>query len=146
MVAGVDAAPQTGLAVAGMRLGMIRLLDFGIVPRWRELRPRAEQASRTLRDKPDDPQSLLTIGRWYALFGQWDMAADLLSRAREQGAAVTPTELAQIEWHAERFEAGAADFHQAIEQAKEPGERNYLQLCITAVERKERLKKMPEPE
>jgi WD40 repeat protein len=136
IVADIDCIPARGLVAAGLRHGRIYFLDFELLSRWRDQRPRAEQAARTLRDTPDDPQALLTMGRWYALHGLLDMAGGLMIRACERGAEVSPLELGRIFWQTDQFDAAAAEFRRAIELAKDDGERGYLRACLAAVSQK----------
>ncbi len=112
----------------------LRLWDFkrGVAHRAFERRVAAAQARLQLA--AGDPVALATLGEWYAFRGMDLWAVELLSRARERGAAVAPLTLARCYWNLNRNGEARREFQIALEQSKDPGERTYLGWCIQAID------------
>jgi hypothetical protein len=87
-----------------------------------------------LRQAAGDPVALATLGEWYAFRGMDHWAVDLLTRARERGAAAAPLTLARCYWNLNRNGEPRREFQIALEQSKDPGEQTYLRQCIQAID------------
>ena len=113
---------------------MLSLWDLtrGVAQRAFELRVVAAQAR--LKEVAGDPAAFATLGHWYAFRGMDLLAVDLLSRARERGAAVAPLTLARCYWNLNRNGEARREFQIALEQSNDPGERIYLAWCIQAID------------
>jgi WD40 repeat protein/predicted Ser/Thr protein kinase len=110
----------------------IILRDLSRPARYRDFESRLRDAARALRDRPQEPGSLATLGEWFAFRGEWDWAMDLLRRARAGGAPVSPILLAQALWEAGDRRSAAVEFRQANELKGMP--KDYAELCLRVLE------------
>lgn len=110
---------------------VIRFWNLSILKDQEGFGPRVEQATRTLLDDPENPESLSVMGEWYANCWIWDWSAELLERALKGGARVSALALARSCWQAGRLEQAGREF----QRAQEEGEisRFYARLCLRAL-------------
>lgn len=131
-VNGVEFAPDgTTLASASFD-NTIRFWDLACAQRYRDFLPRVDKAIATLQDKPDDAESLKCLGEWYYYRGLPDWGAELLERARANGATVEALALARCYWERGNVQSTIREFKRALEQKEAP--EYYLRLCLEAVD------------
>ncbi len=112
----------------------LRLWDFSRGVAQRALEPRVALAQARLTQDPADPSALATLGQWYAFRGRDHWAVELLTRARDHGAAVDPLTLARCYWNLNRTGEAKREFQIATQQAKDSGKARYLATCALATE------------
>ena len=78
-----------------------------------------------------DPESLVSLGSWYAFRGVHGLAVELLEEARSKGASVSPLMLARCYWNRGQDSEARKEFERALHQNEVPA--GYLKLCIAAV-------------
>ena len=109
----------------------MQLWDLKWPARYRETLPKLEAARLKARDGAD-PESLKIIGEWYWECGVFDWAADVLQKAKEGGADVSPLLIARAHWAGGNESASAA---WAKEAAKDTGGTDpYANLWIKTIE------------
>jgi hypothetical protein len=106
------------------------IADLTWPARRRELFVPAQQAMQNLSSKNEDAQSLLTLGKWYALHGADDWAADLFTRARKLGATVNSEDLATCYARMGDSKAAAEEYERAIQNATSTSQATHLRLCL----------------
>ena len=109
----------------------IRVWDFTVPQKFLDYAHRLDQARAELRQTPDDPVALASLGEWYAFRGIDDWAAELLEVARAKGANVSPLQLGRVYWRLDRPEKAAAELERAIRSQEAPV--NYLRQCLTVL-------------
>jgi WD40 repeat protein len=109
----------------------IRVWDFTVPQKFLDFTHRLDQARAELRQTPDDPVGLASLGEWYAFRGIDDWAAELLELARAKGANVSPLLLGRVYWRLDRPEKAAAELERAIQSPEAP--LNYLRQCLAAL-------------
>jgi WD40 repeat protein len=147
-VQSVAFSPDGAAALSGSSDRTLKLWNFSRIATYHESDQRISQAQSALQGSPNDPQSLNTLGNWYAFRGKNDWAVELLERARAGGAAVDPLTLARCYWELsgdipprsgftrDASLAGARrEYAAALAAAKDPNDTFYLQLCLGAIER-----------
>ena len=121
-VSSVAIAPDGRTVLSGSYDRTLRLWDFTRGVAQRAFEPRVAAAQARLQQAAGDPAALATLGEWYAFRGMDHWAVDLLSRARERGAAVAPLTLARCYWNLNRNAEARREFQIALEQSKDPSE------------------------
>ncbi len=96
-----------------------------------ELVSRAATALDSLQVGKGDALGLVAIGEWHAFHGAWDWAAEVLGRAREQGAKVSPLLLGRCLWQAGDRAGARREFERALAEREAP--EPYLRLCLGAL-------------
>jgi len=116
----------------------IRLWDLSRPAAYREFERKLESVHKSLNTNPNDATALAVLGEWYA-FRQFDhWAVDLLERARNAGAQVSPLMLAHCYWNLSESDPAYAakaleQFQRALKHNEAP--ESYLTLCMKAVSR-----------
>ena len=118
-------------AVSSSQDKTVRLWDFGRALQYREFEIRVPQDRDVLAKSRNNAEALRTFGEWYAFRGKDDWAVEFLTKARDQGAAVSPLTLARC--YCRLNDAGAArtEFRKAIKQ-EQISELHAL-LCLQAM-------------
>ena len=83
---------------------------------------------------------LAKLGQWYALRGMDDWAAEVLDRARFEGADVQALMLARCYWQMHRYEDCERELRRSLKQHEAPP--TYLKLCIEATAREQEAGRM----
>lgn len=123
---------DSGRVVSGDDSGLMLTWNLSRVATYRDFEPRLLAAREAARNGMADPQSLATLGEWYAFRGVCSWAIEFLEKARRNGASVSALTLAQCHW--------GNDADVAIRELKTAGEMNeipkrYLPLYVGGVHR-----------
>ena len=87
----------------------IRLWDLSRPAAYREFERKLQSVHKSLNTNPNDATALAVLGEWYA-FRQFDhWAVDLLERARNGGAQVSPLMLAHCYWNLSESDPASKD-------------------------------------
>ncbi|HEY7009394.1 MAG TPA: WD40 repeat domain-containing protein, partial [Jatrophihabitantaceae bacterium] len=131
----VAASPDLRLIVSVGHDLVARVWDLRRPGRSDALRGAADRARAALAERPSDAPSLAALGEWYAFRGMTAWAVSYLEEARSLGASVPTLTLARCYWKLDRLDDASREFGRALNQATDPKERAYLQLCERAVQR-----------
>jgi WD40 repeat protein/serine/threonine protein kinase len=143
-VESVAIAPDGRTALSGSGDNTLKLWDFARGSAQRDFEPRVAAAQQKLQQSANDTAALATLGEWYVFRGLDHWAIDLLTRAREQGAAVAPLALARCYWNLDRGAQARKEFQVALEQSKDKREQTYLGWCLAAIDTEPQLRRQAE--
>jgi hypothetical protein len=116
-------------ALVGSEDGSMKLWDFALIGAEQAFAPRLHDAQETLKARPDDAEALRTLGEWYAFRGVNRWAVELLTRAEQRGAKVSPLMLGRSHWREGDFPAARRQLQRAQELGEAPAA--YLQLLTS---------------
>ena len=140
----VALAPNGRTALSGSGDQTLKLWDFARGSAQRDFEPRVAAAQQKLQQSANDSAALATLGEWYAFRGLDHWAIELLTRAREQGAAVAPLTLARCYWNLDRLAEARQEFQAALEESEDKAERTYLGWCLAAIDTEPQLRREAE--
>jgi len=144
LVHSVAIAPNGRTALSGSWDYTLKLWDFARGSAQRDFEPRVAAAQQKLQQSTNDTAALATLGEWYAFRGLDHWAIDLLTRARERGAAVAPLTLARCYWNLDRLAEARKEFQTALEQSEDKAERTYLGWCLEVIDTEPQLRRQAE--
>jgi WD40 repeat protein len=130
----VAISPDGRMVLSGGDEKTLQLRDFTRGPAQREFEPKVAEAQEKLRQSASDPASLVILGEWYAFRGMDQWAVELLTKARERGAAVAPLTLARCYWNLDQLPEARKEFQIALDQSTDAAEQTYLSLCIAGID------------
>jgi WD40 repeat protein/serine/threonine protein kinase len=110
---------------------MLTLWDIGRPSMYRQYQARLGNAQVVVRQEPDAPAALATLGEWYALRGIHNWGAELLESARSGGADVSSLSLARCHWAAGDIAAAKRELRSALARREAP--EFYLNLCLNGL-------------
>jgi WD40 repeat protein len=113
--------------------GSMNFWDFAYLGPYRGLERRVAQAQAALTGNPDDVKGLATLGEWYASRGVAGWGIELLRRAEERGAHISPLMLGRCLWLNGDFEAARRELRRAVAAGEAPAD--YLSLVIEQIGR-----------
>ena len=121
--------PDLWVTDRGFDLGST-IADLRWPSRRRQLLAPARKALEKIASGGEDADSLYILGRWFALHGVDDWAADLLTRARQRGATVNAEELAGCYARMGDSTSAAKEYSRAIASGPSSAQAAYLRLCL----------------
>ncbi|NGZ09588.1 MAG: hypothetical protein CV088_09390 [Nitrospira sp. LK70] len=131
-ITSVAISGDSGRVVSGDDSGLMLTWNLSRVATYRDFEPRLLAAREAAKNGMADPQSLATLGEWYAFRGVCSRAIEFLEKARRNGASVSALTLAQCHW--------GNDADAAIQELKTAADMNeipkrYLPLYVGGVHR-----------